>query len=296
MDHLLCRINSILIFLQLKIYRERVTRLNKTQDDQERQTTIDWLSPTDFSSQQSDIISRRQEGTGKYFLDSEEFKNWLDKKGEVLFCPGIPGAGKTIITATVIELLRTKFQANDVGIAFIYCNYKSKQEHIFKGFILCLLKQLIQDRPILPLEIKSLYQRYLDTRTHPSIDEVINVLRTFLAIYSRAFIVVDALDECSKSDREQLLETLFEFQSQMQINIFATSRPLPDVMKRFGANIQLEIRANDEDVQMYLENHILKLPSFVSRNSDLQKEIITQIINAVDGMYVAFNHKSSFSD
>lgn len=296
MDHLLCRIKSILIFLQLKKFSERVTRLNKTQDDQERQRTIDWLSPTDFSSQQSDIISRRQEGTGEYFLDSEEFKNWLDKKGEILFCPGIPGAGKTIITATVIEFLRTKFQANNVGIAFIYCNYKSKQEQTFKGFMLCLLKQLLQDRPILPLEIKSLYQRYLDTRTHPSIDEVINVLRTFLAIYSRLFIVVDALDECSKSDREQLLVTLFEFQSQMHINIFATSRPLPDVTTKFGGITSLEIRANDEDVQIYLENHIFTLPNLVLRNSDLQKEIVTQIINVVDGMYVAFNHKLSFSD
>ena len=282
--------------LQLKLFSERVTQLNKTQGHQERQKIVDWLSPTDFSSQQSDFISRYQEGTGKWLLDSEELKNWLDKKGEILFCPGIPGAGKTIITASVIEFLRTKFQADDVGIAFIYCNYKSKQEQTFKGFMLCLLRQLIQDRPILPLEIKNLYQWHLDARTHPSIDEVVNVLRTFLAIYSRVFIFVDALDECSKSDREQLLETLFEFQSQMQINIFATSRPLPNIVTKFGGNTSLEIRANDEDVQMYLENHIVTLPNFVLRNSDLQKEIVTQIRNVVDGMYVAFNHKSSFSD
>jgi hypothetical protein len=49
----------------------------------------------------------------------------------------------------------------------------------------------------------------------------------------------------------------------------------------------LEIRANNEDVQRYLDGHMSRLPSFVSRSSDLKEEIKSEIIKAVDGMYVS---------
>lgn len=49
----------------------------------------------------------------------------------------------------------------------------------------------------------------------------------------------------------------------------------------------MEIRANDEDVQKYLDGHISRLPSCVLRNPALQEKIKTEIIKAVDGMYVS---------
>jgi hypothetical protein len=63
---------------------------------------IEWLSPTDFPSQQHDINSRRQTGTGQWFLETTEFKKWLDGSDKTLFCPGIPGAGKTMMAAIAI--------------------------------------------------------------------------------------------------------------------------------------------------------------------------------------------------
>jgi hypothetical protein len=39
----------------------------------EHQAILDWLTPIDYSAQQSDIISRRQEGTGEWLLYSREF-------------------------------------------------------------------------------------------------------------------------------------------------------------------------------------------------------------------------------
>jgi hypothetical protein len=58
-------------------------------------------------------------------------------------------------------------------------------------------------------------------------------------------------------------------------------------MKEFdGRSTLLEIRANDEDVQRYLDGHMSRLPSFVLRRHDLQEEIKTEIIKAVDGMHV----------
>ena len=51
----------------------------------------------------------------------------------------------------------------------------------------------------------------------------------------------------------------------------------------------MEIRANSGDVRRYLDGHMSRLPSFVLRGLDLQEEIKTEIIKAVNGMYVSFH-------
>jgi hypothetical protein len=81
-----------------------IDRLNRRQDDQDHRVIVDWLTPVDYAPQQSDFISRRQEGTGKWLLNSNKFQEWLNQSKQTLFCQGIPGSGKTIITSIVIEL------------------------------------------------------------------------------------------------------------------------------------------------------------------------------------------------
>ena len=65
----------------------------------ERQTIIDWLSSlskVSFTNKHHDCLSRRQEGTGSWILESVEFKSWVQGKGKLLWCSGMPGAGKSI--------------------------------------------------------------------------------------------------------------------------------------------------------------------------------------------------------
>lgn len=66
---------------------------------------LNWLADSNYSSQHNDYLSRRQQGTGQWLLDSGEYQDWLSTDKQTLFCPGIPGAGKTILTAIVVENL-----------------------------------------------------------------------------------------------------------------------------------------------------------------------------------------------
>ena len=63
----------------------------------------------------------------------------------MLFCPGIPGAGKTILTSIVVDDLTTRF-SNDpsVGIAYVYCNFRRRDEQKAEELFASLLKQLMQ--------------------------------------------------------------------------------------------------------------------------------------------------------
>ncbi|KAH8680099.1 hypothetical protein BGZ60DRAFT_401309 [Tricladium varicosporioides] len=56
------------------VIRGGVDESNQRQENQERQAILNWLTPTEFVSQQRDFIARQQEGTGQWLLDSGEFK------------------------------------------------------------------------------------------------------------------------------------------------------------------------------------------------------------------------------
>jgi len=267
-----------------------VNRLTKHQDDTERQTILDWLTPINYASQQSDFIDRRQEGTGQWLLNSKEFQEWLTQSGRTLFCPGMPGAGKTMITSIIVDHLCNRFQSDgSVGIAYLYCNFRRQQEQKPADLFASLLKQLVQEQSSVPESIKGLYMCHKDRRTRPLSTEILKVLPSVIRDYSRTFVIIDALDECQISDgvRRILLSEILDLQAKTGANLFATSRFIPEIEKEFKRGLSLEIRASDEDVQRYLDSHMFQLPSFVSNNLNLKEEIKTAIVNAADGMYVS---------
>lgn len=276
------------------IIRGGVDESNFRQENQARkqkeQTILDWLTPIDYAPQQSDFISRRQAGTGRWLLDSSEFQGWLAAGKQTLFCPGIPGSGKTILTAIVVEKLIARFCNDDgkVGIAYLYCNFRRRDEQRVGDLLASLLKQLAQRLNPVPDAVNSLYGRYVSTRTQPTLDELSQALEAVAALYPRVFIVVDALDECliTGSHRSDFLSRMFAVQERSGANLFMTSRHIPEISEIFQGSTSLEIRALESDVRRYVDSSISNLPSFVRRSPELQEEIQTGIVEAADGMYV----------
>jgi Cdc6-like AAA superfamily ATPase len=266
-----------------------VDQLVSRQHDQDQQAILDWLTPTGYSAQQSDFLSRRQEGTGQWLLDSAEFKDWCTGDGDTLFCWGMPGAGKTIMISIVIDYLYNK-RRNDssVNIAYIYCNFRRQDEQKPVDLLASLLKQLLSELPDIPVSVRRLYEHHKVEKRRPSFDEISKELHSVVAARSKCFIIVDALDECHASDggRSEFLAKLLELQ-KVGANLFATSRSIPEIKKVFERKgVLMEIQASEEDVRRYLDGHITRLPSFVLRSPDLQEEIKTEIVKAVRGMYV----------
>lgn len=258
------------------------------QDSQDRQKILNWLTPVDYGTRQSDYLKLRQPGTGQWLLDSAEYQAWLTTNKQTLFCPGIPGAGKTILTAIVINDLNKQASSDpNIGVAYIYCNFWQQGTQKIDNLIASLLKQLAQCQSSLTGSVKNLYDQHEAKRTRPSLDEILRVLRSIVTMYSRLFIIVDALDECQVSDgsRARFLSELFILQTQHGVNIFATSRFIPQILDHFHNNVTLEICARDEDVRQYLHGRIAQSGSKFLKTYG--EEIKTVITNLVDGMYVS---------
>ena len=59
---------------------------------------LDIIGPFDPSGHQNIAIKLRQPGTGVWFTEGLQFKNWLETSNSKLWLYGIPGAGKTVLT------------------------------------------------------------------------------------------------------------------------------------------------------------------------------------------------------
>jgi hypothetical protein len=176
-------------------------RQNRRERHDEDQAILDWFTPIGYAAQQQDFISRRQAGTGQWLLDSEKFQTWLNTDKQTLFCPGIPGAGKTILTSIVVDYLYTMFQKDpNIGIAYLFCNFRRKDEQNINDLLASLLKQLAKGQPSLLGTVKDIYDQHKAKQTRPSLEEISRSLQAVAVLYSRVYIIIDALDECQVSD------------------------------------------------------------------------------------------------
>lgn len=271
--------------------------IRQGQDGAKRDELIAWISRMNFPAQQSDIIKRRQEGTGQWFLDAPEVARWLSKANETLFCPGIPGAGKTMVAAIAIDYLLNRFQSSTVGVAYVYCNYKAQGDQDTASLLAAILKQLVQAQPSTAELVEQLYKKHTDQGTRPSADEIFGALQSVIAEFSIAHIIVDALDECPDGDgtRRRFLTHLQALQAKANMRLMFTSRFIPDIVDNFREALTLEVRASDEDVRRYVAGQIDRLPRCIQRDSALRDMVQDKVAKAADGMqvFLVACHKST---
>jgi Cdc6-like AAA superfamily ATPase len=262
--------------------------------DHYQQEVLGWL--TEYAAQCSDFLTRRQEGTGLWLLNSLEFDTWLSGAQTTLFCPGIPSSGKTIMASIVVEHLwktfpEKAFPDHITGIAVLYCSYKGGEEQRDVNLLSALLKQLVQGQQLIPEPVKNLYDLHKRRQSRPSLDEISKSLLAIFKSYSEVFIINDALDECRDDDgtRTKLLSRIRNLQTHSNVKLMATSRLITKIEQEFKKDIRLDVRASNEDVERYLDSQMSQLPSCVLERPSLQQRIKTDIIKAADGMLVTFS-------
>jgi len=265
-----------------------VDALQQNQNHRRHDQIMEWISSTNFPAQQSDLMARRQEGTGQWFLKSPEFAKWLRTPRDTLYCPGIPGAGKTMIAAITIDFLTRNVQSEVIGVAYIYCNYKAQADQTVSNLLAAILKQLVCARPSIVEPVSCLYEHHALRNTRPSLEEIFSTLQSIVRNYSSVYVILDALDECSYQDStsSRLLAKFYDLQKEADLRIMVTSRFIHDVEKKFKSMARLEVRAHDTDVKQFVEGQIYRLPNCVQRDKVLRDFVQDKIVEAVDGMLV----------
>ncbi|KAJ7080054.1 hypothetical protein C8R44DRAFT_653911, partial [Mycena epipterygia] len=253
----------------------------------ERDRIIEWYSPLNFFLRQEDIFNSRQPGTGQWLLEHHLFKKWKSGTRTTLWCPGMPGAGKTVLvnSSIVVDHLRTELESHKIGVAVIYLNHKETDVHSPLDLLASLWRQLVLGKPI-GSNVYQLYARHREPRTRPSLAAAHSVLWSTIAEYSQVFLLVDALDEYPEAQRDDLLWNLSMLGPR--VNLLVTSRPHISI-NHIPAFETLEIRAREVDIRTYLEGRIMKslrLSKHIQNSPDLGEAMEARIVQCSDGMFL----------
>lgn len=273
----------------------KLTAMSHSIHGQEHNAILRWLSPTDYSLQQSNNLDRWQPGTGQWFLNSPELVAWRNTDNKTLLCQGFPGAGKTIMASLVINYLQKTGQNDKIGIAFAYCDLQLWDNQTPQAILANFVKQLVQQLASVPETVKHFHDDHRGKDLSSlSIRSFLEVLQSVISCFTRVFVVVDALDECR--DRRELLDSIARVQAEAGVNFLATTRPEDSIEKEmkylFQINAPIEIRARDEDMVRYINSHLSEIPVLDEENHDLSSEernnvienIKSKIIQAANGV------------
>ncbi|KAF5576127.1 purine uridine phosphorylase [Fusarium pseudocircinatum] len=275
---------------------EKVGALDLRWKREDELKILDWISKFDYTSQQHQFIQQRQLHTGQWFLECENLQTWLHSPGTILHCPGMPGAGKTIIAATTIEYLRSELDQR-AGLAYVYCNYQKRSQQTTRNLLASLLRQLAQSISPLPDVVTSLYL----TRNHGSqpaaMQEIIETLHAVVNMCTGAFIVIDALDELEATDSCQstFVSEIRRLRDQTMANILISSRPRQRSKQMLEPCLTQEIYAHEEDLILYVDQRLADMPVLGDDNPDLPEKgkdelknaIREGVIQAVKGVFLA---------
>lgn len=207
-------------------------------DETRLKEMINWLSPLNFIAKQSLLFKDQHEGTCKWFLGCEDFRAWKESENAILFCPGIPGAGKTMLSSIVVnELdklrLSEKGGVKDAAILMLYCKWDDSQSQSINGLLASLVKQIAQRYGVFWQGTSEMFSKHSKAGTSPGGDEFVSTLNSELSHFPKTFIIVDGLDELrDEKSRLVLLETLTSLEAK--VNIMVTSRPVDNITRHFA--------------------------------------------------------------
>ncbi|EHK48124.1 hypothetical protein TRIATDRAFT_305868 [Trichoderma atroviride IMI 206040] len=231
----------------------------------------------------------RQDNGAQQLLQHEQFKSWMTSTGTTLWCTGLPGIGKTINVSYIIEALRKLSHGSDLGIAYVYFSYKDIETQTPVNVMASILQQLISDKQSFLSDLKSLYAQHIKENTRPSVPDIVSLLQDVVLSYSKVFIIIDALDECTDADdvRFILLTELKKLQHRMCLLVM--SRPIPDLEEPLEGATRVNVEASLIDIKNYLLQRLESTRSMqkhLAEEPSLRDKIVSVIVQKIKGMFL----------
>ncbi|KAJ8063128.1 hypothetical protein OCU04_008371 [Sclerotinia nivalis] len=176
------------------------------------QKKLNLLCTIDVRKWQDSNVRLRQPGTGVWFTESTEFQSWASADHSKLWVYGIPGAGKTVLMASVIQEIE-QTQDPSHGLTIFYCDYKDSRTHDPRTILGALARQLILQHEHASIQLETFCEKHNMTEytqgsatAEDFCELIVEISKNFIS----TSIVVDGLDEAAecRADVTRLLKSL----------------------------------------------------------------------------------------
>ncbi|KAL7266629.1 hypothetical protein RUND412_010821 [Rhizina undulata] len=265
-------------------------------EDDERFDILDWLSQVNYEQHDKFIVAARQKDTRNWLFRKSDFIEWERSTSSIFWLHGIAGAGKTVLASTVIDMFKNRMPTNH-ALAYFYCKYGEIVRQDPESILSTVVKQisLLSPHDFLPEVVISLYRkkRKNGVTRRLWLEESTELISHLSKAFQQTVIIVDALDECKKETRYQLLIALKKLRSSTNglIKVFITSRNDDDIVFQLTdeADVLIQPSDNSNDIERFV---VAEVEKYISMGRllrgrvrlELRETIIKTLTNGTDGM------------
>ncbi|KAF4340900.1 ankyrin-3 [Fusarium beomiforme] len=248
----------------------------------------EWLQPTDYLAESSEYrrhLLSQAPGTGLWICETEEYRKWHDSpENGSIWIKGVPGAGKSVMAASLIQHLRT---TENCPVLFFFFRNIVAANFSPRALIQDWLAQLLPHSPKLQFALQSRLKASLD---ETSDNDLIQLFLDGVSCVPKLYCVGDALDEMS-TDNTPILEKLNSLATHRPktLKLLMTSRPSRSLQSTLRdssiVHISLQQRLVDIDINAYL-NHRFDLAPKSEHHSQMKDAIIRMVAQKSEGLFL----------
>ncbi|OBS17670.1 hypothetical protein FPOA_09405 [Fusarium poae] len=260
--------------------------------EQDRLRTLGKISAILFRSHHEEVRRKRTGGTCEWILKKKKFLEWESNDAALMVLYGNPGAGKTFLVSKVVNYC-CESALSDEAVAYFYCKRDEGNRRNPQDILRSILRQL--STPVKQVESGKIHQalKGLPDRLETSgmsfdIATCQNLIETLIGDYSRTTIIIDALDECERDSRVELMRAVSGLlNGNSRTRIFISSRTDDDIRRNFQDKPIIEIQAtdNEADINSFVQDELSQDPRWDGLNPELQKQIETIFHDKSQGMF-----------
>ena len=202
------------------------------------------------------------------------------------------------LSSSIIEDIQEMRESGHASLAFFYCDFRDDQKKDRRGLLSSLLFQLCHQSDAYCAILSDFYLSHLNGSKYAGDSELVQCLKTMLKLpkQATAFIVIDALDECSistglPSPRDNVLgfvEELVRLQAP-NLRICVTSRPEADIEPVLGPLAFRSVSLHGEsgqaqDIAEYVKFVVNSDPKMRAWRKADKQLVIDVLTKKADGM------------
>ncbi|KAM0228770.1 hypothetical protein ACHAPO_010520 [Fusarium lateritium] len=276
--------------LSIEHLEDRVLDALVHMSEQDRLRTLQKISGILFRSHHEEVKRKRTAGTCEWILRKKKFLEWEGDDAALMVLYGNPGAGKTFLVSKVVDYCCENARL-DEAVAYFYCKRDEMNRRNPQDILCSILRQL--STPVKQTESGKIHQalRGLPDRLQTSgmaldISTCQTLIESLIGDYSRTTIILDALDECERDSRAELMKAVSCLRNR-GTRVFISSRTDDDIRRHFQDKPIIEIQAtdNEADINSFVRDELSQDPRWNSLSSDLQQHIETVFHDKSQGMF-----------
>ena len=185
------------------------------------------------------------------------YQDWKAREDScTLVYTGKLGCGKSVILANMVDDINLDIQDKDTPVAYFFSRHDTPESLEARTIIGSLAFQFLRIIP--DLDLTGTAKSFDMTTCIIEVGRILDLLRHALPADFKAYVIVDGIDDCDDTERQQLIQHLHQLQKTFKIRLCVSHRVesnsrLEHYLGNFIATTSTSIPDNNPDIGEFIE-------------------------------------------